>query len=204
MTDEPTFRTFHIIQAALGVLHKYGVKGAASSFRQVLRARWQLRHADAVGAVLLSGRVKLINQGVMTIGDRVRIEGETVRVELVAWGGRLSIGDGTYINYGTNISATSSVSIGRDCAIGQYCIIMDNDHHSPSDHRKPGSPAPIVIEDDVWLGARVIVLRGSHIGRGAVIGANSLVKGNIPPYAVATGSPAKVRRFLREDVHALD
>jgi maltose O-acetyltransferase len=141
----------------------------------------------------------------MTIGDRVRIDGSTVRVELVTFGkGRLAIGEGTYINYGTNVSSTASVSIGRNCLIGQYCIIMDDDYHSITDHNKPGLRAPIVIEDDVWLGARVIVLRGSRIGRGAVIGANSVVSGEIPPYAVALGSPARVHRLLKDDSDAID
>ena len=51
---------------------------------------------------------------------------------------------------------------------------------------------PIVIEDDVWIGARVVVLPGCTIGRGSVIGACSVVSKSIPPYSVAVGSPARV------------
>lgn len=50
----------------------------------------------------------------------------------------------------------------------------------------------VILEEDVWVGARVTLLAGTHIGRGAVIGANSLVNKEIPPYAVAVGSPAKI------------
>jgi acetyltransferase-like isoleucine patch superfamily enzyme len=146
----------------------------------------------------LWGRARVINRGSMVIGDRVRLDGTTVRLELVCFeGAELTIGDGTYINYGTNISATKSVRIGRNCAIGQYSIIMDNDYHAVDDHHRMGEPRPVVIGDDAWLGARVIVLPGATIGDGAVIGANSLVKGNIPPFTLAAGSPARVIRPLR-------
>jgi acetyltransferase-like isoleucine patch superfamily enzyme len=163
-----------------------------------LRARWQLRKATRVGTARLWGRARVINHGTMNIGDRVRLDGTTVRLEFVTFSNaELTIGEGTYINYGTNISATERVSIGRNCAIGQYSIIMDNDHHSMANLAEMGRALPIVIEDDVWLGARVIVLRGARIGRGSVIGANSVVKGDIPPYSLAAGMPARVIRALR-------
>ena len=50
----------------------------------------------------------------------------------------------------------------------------------------------VIVEEDVWIGARVTLLAGSHIGRGAVVGANTLVNKEIPPYAVVVGSPAKI------------
>lgn len=50
----------------------------------------------------------------------------------------------------------------------------------------------IIVEEDVWIGARVTLIAGAHIGRGAVIGANSLVNKEIPPYAVAVGSPTRI------------
>ncbi len=59
------------------------------------------------------------------------------------------------------------------------------------------SKGPIIIEDDVWLGEKVSVMPGVHIGRGAIIGANSVVTKDIPAYAVAVGSPAKVIKMLR-------
>jgi acetyltransferase-like isoleucine patch superfamily enzyme len=163
----------------------------------VLRAKWRLRGASHVGDARLNGRVLVRNHGRMEVGDRVRLDGTTVRLEFICdQGAELLIGDGTFINYGTNVSALSSVRIGRNCAIGQYCIIMDNEYHVAGNITERPPSQPVVIEDDVWLGARVIVLPGAHIGRGSVIGANSLVKGCIPPYSVAAGSPAKVIRSL--------
>ena len=54
---------------------------------------------------------------------------------------------------------------------------------------------PVVIEDDVWIGSRVIIMPGVHIGEGCVIGTGTIVTKNIPPYAVAVGVPAKVIKF---------
>jgi acetyltransferase-like isoleucine patch superfamily enzyme len=60
----------------------------------------------------------------------------------------------------------------------------------------------IVIEDDVWLAAGAIVLDGAHVGRGSVVGAGAVVTGDLPPYSVAVGSPAKVIRDRRDQERA--
>lgn len=54
------------------------------------------------------------------------------------------------------------------------------------------SEKDIIVEEDVWIGANVTLLSGAHVGRGAVVGANSLVNADIPPYAVVVGSPARI------------
>lgn len=187
-----------LLAQGVNALRSRGPRSALEVTRDHLRARWAFRHATRVGTARLWGRAHVTNRGTMLIGDRARLDGRSVRLDLACSpGATLSIGEGTYINYGSNISATESVTIGNNCAIGQYAIIMDNDYHDLDDRWKMGEPAPIVIEDDVWLGARVIVLRGAHIGQGSVIGANSVVKGCIPPYSLAAGMPARIIRSLR-------
>jgi len=199
IAESPT-RTFGIRAAAQKSLRENGIRGMAKDASEFLRARWYLRKVNDLGAVRLQGKARVRNNGRMSLGDRMLLESTIVPIELVTWkGAELTIGERTYINYGTNISATSRVTIGANCAIGQYSIIMDNDYHSLNDHRAGGRVEPITIEDNVWMGARVIVLRGSHIGNGAVIGANSLVNGYIPPNALAAGSPAKVIRYLKNE-----
>ncbi|MGE3077123.1 MAG: DapH/DapD/GlmU-related protein [Dehalococcoidia bacterium] len=194
--DRPAF---DLREAALRNFKRHGLRSATVSATRYLRARWQLRKADSLGSARIIGKVRVRKSGgALTIGDRVLFEGTILPIELAAWGANLNIGDGTYINYGTNISARAGVTIGKNVAIGQYSIIMDDDYHSPMDHRQQGKRAPIVIEDDAWLGARVIVLRGAVIGKGAVIGANSVVTGVIPPYSVAVGSPARVIRNTKD------
>ena len=165
---------------------------------QVLRARWQLRRCDVVPLnVRLRGRVKVENYGRIEIGDRVRIEGVMLPVEMVAWkGARLSIGSGTYLNYGVSLSAHREVTIGENCLIGNYAVVMDSDYHDLYDRSRPGRAEPVVIEDDVWLGLRVTVLKGVRIGRGSVVGAGSVVTDDIPPYSLAFGVPARVVKSL--------
>lgn len=194
--SQPT--EFSLRKAAVKGLRRYGWRATLLNAARYLRARRMLRKVNDLGSARVIGRVKVRNHGTITIGDRTLFEGTIVPIELAAWGATLRIGQGCYINYGTNVSARAGVTIGDNVAIGQYSIIMDDDYHSASDHRRAGKRAPIVIESDSWLGARVIVLRGAHIGRGAVIGANSVVTGNIPPYAVAVGTPARVIRNVRD------
>jgi maltose O-acetyltransferase len=57
---------------------------------------------------------------------------------------------------------------------------------------------PVIIEDDVWLGARVLLLPGARVGSGSVIGAGAVVSGEIPPMSVAVGNPARVVKRREE------
>jgi acetyltransferase-like isoleucine patch superfamily enzyme len=91
--------------------------------------------------------------------------------------------------------ARGRVVIGDDALLGPEVMITAasyrfSDGQPVSD--QASDEADVVIGNDVWLGARVIVLPGSRIGNGAVIGANSVVRGVIPPMSVAVGSPARV------------
>ncbi len=165
----------------------------------MLRARYYFRHADSLGSrVRIFGKPAIHNWGEMRIGERVRIVSTIATTELVANGGTLEIGDRAYINYGCSISASKLVRIGPDCNIGTYAIIIDNDFHSLEPERRNERPesAPIILEENVWLGGRVIVLRGVTIGTGSVIGAGSVVTKNIPPRSLAVGVPAKVVKQL--------
>lgn len=172
----------------------------AKSSRSVLSARLWLRHADHVGArVRLRGRPYVSNWGRMVIHDRVQLVSTVVPLELVTTGdGLLEIGERTLVNYGTSIAASELVRIGPDCLIGTYTLLMDSDFHRLEPERRMEAPdaAPIILERNVWLGARVIVLKGVTIGAGSVIAAGSLVTHDVPPRCLAGGMPAKVLRRL--------
>jgi acetyltransferase-like isoleucine patch superfamily enzyme len=163
---------------------------------QLLNAQLRLRRrAQLPFSVRLLGRARAGGGGRIVFGDRVRLIGTMVPVEFVAHpGGSIAVGDGTFINYGVSVSAHELVSIGRDCSIGQYAIINDNDYHDIEDHYRLPPAHPVVLEDRVWLGARVIVLRGVRIGHDSAIGAGSVVTKDIPPRSVAAGVPARVLR----------
>jgi acetyltransferase-like isoleucine patch superfamily enzyme len=110
-------------------------------------------------------------------------------------GAELIIGNNVGIS-GSTISASDSIRIGNNVLIGSGCVISDSDSHPvlPSernDHTKTKTK-PVVIEDDVFIGARSIILKGVTIGKGSVIGAGSVVTKSIPEYTIAGGNPAKI------------
>jgi maltose O-acetyltransferase len=136
-------------------------------------------------------------QGELRIGAGFRLVSTVATAEIgVDAGGRLHIGDDVFINYGGSIYAGLFVSIGNRCLLGNHVILMDNDFHfARPDQRLQRPPSrPVIIEDDVWVGARVTILRGVTIGRQSVIGAGSVVTRDIPPGVVAAGVPARVIR----------
>ncbi len=168
-----------------------------STVAAMLRAQFALRKCDSAPlSVRLRGRVTVENHHRIEIGARARLDGRTVPIELVSWNGPLTIGESTFINYGCSISAHTGVSIGRKCLIGNYVLIMDNDYHDTSDHSKPGVSKPIVIEDNVWIGARAIILKGVRVGRGAVIAAGAVVTKDVLPRTMVGGVPASLIRQL--------
>ena len=168
-----------------------------SNVAQVLRAQLALRACNrAPWTVRLRGSVAVENHGSIELGERVRLDGRTVRIELVANGGRISIGDGSFVNYGASISSHASVTIGSNVLIGNYALIMDSDYHDVHDHSLPGVSAPIVIEDDAWIGTRAMILKGVRIGRGAVVAAGAIVTSDVAPRTLVAGPTARVVREL--------
>lgn len=106
----------------------------------------------------------------------------------------LSIGNNCGFS-GTVIGAFDNIKIGNRVICGANTVITDSDWHGilPTQRSsKYAKSAPIVIEDDVWLGLNVVVLKGVTIGEGSVIAANSVVVGNVPPCVIAGGNPCKV------------
>jgi acetyltransferase-like isoleucine patch superfamily enzyme len=101
---------------------------------------------------------------------------------------------------GTAIAASDSIRIGNRVLCGANCTIVDTDRHPiAADARANHEPAgtePIVIEDDVFLGMNVVVLKGCRIGKGTVVAANSVVTRSLPAHVVAAGMPAKVLKEL--------
>ena len=135
--------------------------------------------------------------GSIRIGRNFALFTYLAKVQLYAGpGGELVIGHDTFVNNGTILSASRSIRIGDRVNIAPHCVLMDNDFHGTVDRDGPPKMSPIVIEDDVWLGTRVTVLRGVTIGRGSVIAAGAVVTKDIPPGVLAGGVPAKVIKRL--------
>lgn len=138
-------------------------------------------------------RLTATDGGRIFISDRVHLaEG----VNITCSAGEIRISDDVFIGRGTVIVANEFIEIGRDSMISEYVVIRDQDHNTKSRPvRKAGlTSAPIVIGEDVWIGCKASVLRGSVIGNRSVIGAHALVKSHIPPESIAVGVPARVIR----------
>ena len=108
---------------------------------------------------------------------------------------KLRIGEKSGIRANSYISGP--VTIGKFVNMGPEChIITSNHRHDRTDitMQKQGytEPKEVVIGDDVWIGTRVTILPGVHIGSGSIIGAGAVVTHDIPPYSIAGGVPAKV------------
>ena len=125
----------------------------------------------------------------------------------------LSIGDGTSIPKGSTFYCTKApLTIGRKVIFGPHPTIITGDHRTDligryiidvtDEEKLPENDAPVVIEDDVWCGANVTILKGVTIGRGSIIAAGAVVTQSFPPYSVIGGVPAKLlkMRFTEEEI----
>jgi acetyltransferase-like isoleucine patch superfamily enzyme len=166
----------------------------------VLNARWSLRKVDRLGdRVRLRGSPAITNHGRMVINRRVQLVSTIATLELVSDSDAvLEIGEATLVNFGCSLVATELVVIGADCHIGPYTMICDNEFHRVEPERRLERPPsqPIRIEDNVWIGARSIVMPGVTIGRDSCVGAGSVVTASVPPRTLVAGVPARTIRQL--------
>ncbi len=160
--------------------------------RRQAYARWPL-HGDVLEA---------LRDGRLEIGAHVLFEPD-------AWitmppPARVRIGTGTLINIGVMVAALELVEIGEYCMFANGCVVSDANHRY-DDPRKPvpwqgfTSKGPTRIGDNVWCGANVVITSGVTVGERCVIGANSVVTSDIPPFSIAAGAPAKVIRTITYD-----
>ena len=134
----------------------------------------------------------IVNNIIESMGKNVNIG---KRVE-ISYG--LSIGDNSGI--GRDSIIASHVKIGSGVMMGPQCIIYTRNHkfsdvNIPMFKQGFSQVKPVEISDDVWIGARVIILPGVKIGKGAVIGAGSVVTKDVDEYAVVGGNPARVIKY---------
>jgi acetyltransferase-like isoleucine patch superfamily enzyme len=112
---------------------------------------------------------------------------------------KLTLGDRVYMARDCFLACYQPISIGSHTQLGAYCYIISANHRFDRRDvpiRDQGfTGAPVVLEEDVWLGTHVTVLPGVTIGKGAIVGANSVVTGDIPPYEIWAGVPA---RFIKK------
>jgi acetyltransferase-like isoleucine patch superfamily enzyme len=133
-------------------------------------------------------------------GTRIVIEAGAVidsfvKIKPAGGLGELRIGENSYVNSGTIIYTGNGVLIGKNVLIAANCTLAPVNHEYRAkdrliiEQRFTPSKGGIVIEDDVWIGAGTVILDGTMIRRGCVVGALSLVKGELEAYGVYAGNP---------------
>jgi acetyltransferase-like isoleucine patch superfamily enzyme len=140
-----------------------------------------------------------LREGRLEIGAQTLLE---PHVWLTAPGSaRIRIGSGTFLNVGVMIAALELVEVGDHCMLANGCFVTDSNHRFDDPDRPVpwqgfSTKGPTRIGDNVWCGVNVVVGSGVRIGERSVIGANSVVTSDIPPFSVAAGAPAKVLRAI--------
>lgn len=115
------------------------------------------------------------------------------------FGKNTTIGENVFINANVHIQDQGGVTIGNNVLIGHQTVLATLDHDVQPDKRGILHPAPIVIEDDVWIGSNVTITKGVTIGKGSILAAGAIVTKDVPPYSIAGGVPAKVIKQIEQN-----
>lgn len=175
--------------------------------RKVLGLWVILRSAIVLRKVRKGPKVRV--HGALSVygGERISIGAGTCfhrgknESELTAHeGGSIQIGQKCSINSLCVINASGSITIGDRCLLGYGVMIFDSALHGEAvEARNQRPPAkPVVIDDDVWIGSRAIILAGVKIGAGSIVAAGSLVTKDVPPLTIVAGNPARVVRAVSD------
>ena len=167
---------------------------------RVTRPYWRRRFYSFGDGTILDRPAWVFGAHHIAIGAHTLVlHGAHLSVESFAWdepAPALVIGDRVGIRPSCMFSVSERVVIEDDVIIGAFSSVIDSDHTfalgRPSVMHNPVETAPIRIGRGTWLAERVAVLRGADIGRCCIVGANSVVKGELPDYSIAVGSPARV------------
>jgi acetyltransferase-like isoleucine patch superfamily enzyme len=174
------------------------------------------------GGVKLRTRARIRLGKGATLGDGVLIQGLSRRGVDIGPGASIgahtiimptsvmrNLGEGCAIGANSGIGQYSfigcggGVTIGRDVIMGQY-VSFHTENHLHADLDRPivaqgVRRAPVVIEDDCWVGVKATFLSGAHVGRGSIVAAGAVVRGEVPPYSIVGGVPARIIGTRRAD-----
>ncbi len=165
-----------------------------SNSAMVLRGFVKGARLDKRGSLLRIERgVRIMKRrGEISVGNRVLLHRF---VKLSAYGGKIEIGNNTYIGDRTEIHSGQSVKIGNNVNIAWDCNILDRDYHGFESETE--RIEPIEICDNVWIGCGSYILKGVTLGEGSVVAAGSVVTKDVPKACLVAGNPARV---IKENV----
>ena len=177
-------------------LYRFWTRAKAKSFSVLSAGAFASFGANSV----LQPPIRLSREHRISIGSGVFVgSGSWLQVLEGGEGVALEVGDGTSIAGNCVLSAARSVRLGRNVLLARNVYISDH-IHAYSDPDRPvleqgvERVEPVAIDDGAWLGQNVVVCPGVRIGRGAVVGANSVVLEDVPDHSLAVGAPARVVR----------
>lgn len=144
------------------------------------------------GVLIAKGcRIRSSDSGTLEIGTKTAI---AANCEVTAKGGKLTIGSQGYVGRGCVITCREAITIGDHALIAEYVTIRDQDHRhgGPQPTALNGfETSPIIIGDNVWIGAKATITRGVTIGDNAVVAAGAVVTRDVPADSVVGGIPAR-------------
>ncbi len=171
------------------------MSGSLEIFMGRVRAQYhRLRGVAIAPKCTLGSRVRIDQPAAVRLGLRATLEAD-VWLKVVDQGARFEIGQYSFIGRGTEFDVSQSVIIGDHVLIGPGVFVTDHNHNIAQNMRideQGCKAAAVIIEDDVWLGAKVVVLPGVTIHRGAVVGAGAVVTKDLPANSISVGVPARV------------
>lgn len=151
--------------------------------------------------ISLGTKINILPGGRVSIGKRVRIAKNSIISVLP--GAKLEINDDSLLGHGITIYCAKLIKIGKNCRIAHNCSIIDHDYYVSSKtihvpwSKKKKIAKPILIADNVWMGAHVVILKGVSIGKNCIIGASALVSVSIKENLKAYSSTAAKLKFKK-------
>jgi acetyltransferase-like isoleucine patch superfamily enzyme len=164
------------------------------------RLHYELARRKAYARWPVHGNVlEALQQGRLEIGPHTMLEPHVWIT--VPGDARVRIGEGVFLNIAVMVAAVELVEIGDHCMFANGSFITDGNHRFddpelPVPWQGFTTKGPTRVGDNVWCGANVVITSGVTVGRRSVIGANSVVTTDIPPFSIAAGIPAKVLRTI--------
>jgi acetyltransferase-like isoleucine patch superfamily enzyme len=179
------------------LFQKFGGRRILNDYRRAIdesrrEAVFKLSHPASSLPYFVHATAKLEDPSLITIGDGSEINDYVI---IRTARNKVSIGSNTQVNPFTVIYGGSGVIIGNNVMIAPHCMIASGNHdfkqtEYPMRFAGTLTKGPIIIEDNVWIGANCTITDGVVIGKESVIGANSVVTKNVEPWSVMSGVPA--------------
>lgn len=168
--------------------NQYYILMAYNLVRRSLRKVFAPGKVECHPCELLAPDTRLTTTGAKAkiwIGKGVRTrEGVAFRAD----NGRIEVGSQVFFNRHCLVASLAEVRIGDRCSFGPNVVIFDHDHRFGRNGGVGFTTAPVVIGADTWIGANVVILKGTRIGAHCVIGAGTVVHGMIPDFSLVSGS----------------